>query len=387
MKKRILLGIICAALLLSAGAWFFQSAVFVRSVTTRWLASCVAAQAEEKTTCIRHAIERALGYFGPDAALDALADSVDRDPSFGSSCHDFTHLIGKESYRQYIATESLAISKKTAYCSFGFYHGFMETLLSLGGTIEDARGLCALVDAQLGAEIPNAVAACYHGIGHGSVDIHNPSHRGNEHALIDPALSVCQSFAKDMEQLKICSTGVFDSLSLGYYNQENGLVMRQSDPLWLCRQQEGIVKEACYLDMMPAMLWLGEYDLAKAAPLVAAHTEAAYRSLAIKTVADGSIRHILGKKDPGEYLAVCRRLDASLQSSCVAGLGSGIMQFGKPEVEYADALAFCARDALTAPEQDACYQSVLSYVQGRYSQTKVQSICADVAEPYRKHCL
>lgn len=352
-----------------------------------WNETCTIPSNGDRTTCFKKALAQTLGRYGVDAAFEGIAALYDEDSSFGGLCHDFTHLLGQKAYKEFQTNHALRVSTKTAYCAFGFYHGFMETLLSSGGSIKDAHKLCALVQKQLGDEAPNAVAACYHGVGHGSVDIHNPIHKGNEQSLIGPALEVCRQFTDERERLKLCGTGVFDSLALAYYNKEEGFVMRPGDPLWICReQQEKVFKEACYMDMMPAMLWMGNYDLAQAAPLVARYAEENYRALAIKELANGSIRQMVGKKDPVSYLAVCRKLSADLTLPCVAGLGAGVMQFGRLDMEYVDGLAFCARDELLPAETDACFASVFSYVQGRYSQKKAIRICEESPPEYQKYC-
>lgn len=374
-------------LALVVGVWSVQEKHSAQNdLVTAWNETCTDPSNGNRTTCFKKALTQTVGTYGVDAAFEGIAALYDEDSSFGGLCHDFTHLLGQQAYKEFQTDHALRVSTKTAYCAFGFYHGFMETLLSSGGSIEEARKLCALVRDQLGDEAPNAVLACYHGVGHGSVDSHNPTNWGNERALIAPALALCRQFAKEREQLKLCGTGVFDSLALEYYNYENNFSMRKDDPLWICREQEEVFTEACYMDMMPAMLWMGNYDLAEAAPLVARYAEEGYRALAIKELANGSIRQIVGKKDPVSYLAVCRKLSADLTLPCVAGLGAGVMQFGRLDMEYADGLAFCGRDELVPAEKDACFASVFSYVQGRYSQKKASRICDESPSEYQKYC-
>lgn len=384
MKKKFLRWIIIGTFIGLGG--FFVGAAHIGRFRGNAISSEARVQkcqeATEKKYCWQETLATIIREEGLDKAFTFLDYLYRNDATLAAPCHELSHQIGRTAYELFTRDKVFAISVKTAYCSFGFYHGFMEMLIARGGSVATARDFCRFVDNQLGKVTPNARFACYHGIGHGMVDIHNPQYKGDERALIREPLALCEQFAQDGEQRKLCATGVFDSISIAYYNQQNGLIMRKDDPLWLCREQLEKFKEACYLDMMPAMLWLGNYDLNTAAPLVSRFTEERYREIAIQAVADGSIRFIMNKKEPTIYLSICRSLGSRLHLSCIGGLGSGIMQFGAPDIEYVRALEFCRSDALTKEERSVCVASVISYARGRYSHEKFQSICAQVDTDY-----
>src|SRR5205814_2258115 len=119
------------------------------------------------------------------------------------------------------------------------YHGFTETLVAEKGDVaKQGREFCAYVDRELGSALPGILNQCYHGFGHGSVDIHNESIWGNERAMIEPAKRICKSVAGDSEKLFRCGTGAFDSISIGYFTHNYKLAMSKSDPFWLCREQK-----------------------------------------------------------------------------------------------------------------------------------------------------
>jgi hypothetical protein len=350
-------------------------------------AACHTSDQREKEACWREQILGSLKRDGVAAAFDTLAVFYESDKTFASPCHDYTHRIGQTAYELFLASKSFEVTDKTAYCSFGFYHGFMESLLSRGGSIQEAQKFCTYIDEELKSRVPSIRFSCYHGIGHGSVDVHNTAFWGDEEGLTKEPLILCHQFATNDEQLKICSTGVFDSISTAYYNDQNGLVMREDDPLWLCkRQTEPIVAEACYMDMMPAMLWFAKYDIPKAIELTVRFTDAPYVKAALQELVSGSIRHVRDPVGVDRSIAACRRLADDLRLLCVSALGSGFMQFGPPEREYEEALAFCGSSTLAADEKDACFASVLSYVSDRYPSKKAQQICTTVGEPYRKYC-
>jgi hypothetical protein len=162
--------------------------------------------------------------------------------------------------------------------------------------------------------------------------------------------------------------------------------MKKDDPLWLCREQPDAYKESCYLDMMPAMIWLGDYDLPTAATLLFAHAEKQYVGVALRSLAEGSVRFVLGKRPVVEYVSYCRTLAAPHDHVCVSGLGTGVMQFGPPGAEYEEALAFCREDMLTVSERDMCMQDVLVYAKSRYGSKKVADICANIESEFQRYC-
>lgn len=337
--------------------------------------------------CRRKSLESLLKAEDIEGSLKLLALISEIDPSFSNPCHDFTHAIGRAAYMLFINKKVFKISEKTAYCSFGFYHGFMETLVAKGGNIAQARQFCQFVEDQLGTKTPNAILACYHGIGHGSVDIHDPKYAGDERALVGPPLVKCAQFAQTEEQLRICATGVFDSLSIAYYNHQNGFVMNDADPLWLCKEQTGSFKEACYRDMEPAILWYSQYDLNKALPLILAHAEKEYWPVAVSTLAEDSVRYVIDGAGVSPYIATCRTLPGGLVYDCIEGLASGTLQFGIAGKEYESSLVFCEYGNLTTTERQHCYKSFLGYAKNRYSNEIVAQICTQVPKSYQSNCL
>lgn len=380
-----LLGVVAVGL----GIFFFVSKGKAPSPSqlSSWGKTCEGTSDTGKVACWEDLTREVVKKEGIAPAFDLISYLYEKNPEFAEPCHAMVHIIGQVAYSQFRATGTVDLSEKNAFCAFGFYHGFMEMLVARKGTIAEAREFCQYVDTKLGDITPGAKLGCYHGIGHGSTDIHNPQYFGNERAVIAPALANCEAFATDSEMLKLCVTGIFDSVALAYYNNgENGFVMKKDDPLWLCREQPERYKESCYLDMMPAMIWLGEYDLTRAGPMVLAHAERSYRKIALRALAENSVRFVIHKKPVEDYLSYCRSLEAGESLACVSGLGVGIMQFGPPGVEYKDAIAFCVSDRLNTDEQDSCMKDVLQYVSQRYDRKKSASICRAVDAQFEGYC-
>lgn len=339
------------------------------------------------SSCWEEFVTKVIQDDGVDAALQSIAYAYDENPSFGSMCHDLTHLVGRTAYDEFRRGEKIRVSPKTAYCSYGFYHGFMEVLVSRGGNMETARKFCRVADEQISDVSPDAIYQCFHGIGHGTVNNHDQSTWGNEQAMIDPAIALCESVSETEEELSRCATGVFNGIAVFYGTGEYNLNIRKDDPLWICRNQKEVYKDPCYISLNIALLGLAEGDLKKAASFVERIPEDIYAQHAIINVAAPLGTNNIDSEDHQKEIAVCRSLQPRLRLSCIAGYAYGFLEQGKPGEEYRKPLSFCSSEALTADERRACYDYIFSYLPKWYSADKVKEVCLTVENVEREHCL
>jgi hypothetical protein len=338
-----------------------------------------------KIPCWQKSIEGNLKIKGLDKSLDLIADLYQNEPGFAPICHDFVHLVGKKAYELFTKDQNFTISSKASYCAYGFYHGFMENLVSQGGDISLAKDFCTYIDSQLTENPSRANLACYHGIGHGWANIHDTQLWGDERAMVYPALSLCEKVTQDEHELNICATGVFDSISIGYYNEVNGLKINREDPYWLCKEQKVQYKKPCYMDLAPAILWLGDSKLDKSLSFLDG-VEEEYQALEIETLAEASVRFILTNNwSISEAINTCRSLGKENGLLCARGLGAGFLQFGPPGQEEVSALNFCNSNLLQPNEKNACFDRILEDMNGMLSSIEYQKVCQNFPQ-YQQFC-
>jgi hypothetical protein len=301
-------------------------------------------------------------------------------------CHDLTHVIGASAYQEFARGRKVAASAKMAYCSYGFYHGFMEALVSAQRDTSDARKFCAEVDRQLALITPDATLQCFHGIGHGTVNNHNPATWGDEGAMIDPALALCEKAAGNTEELSRCATGVFNGIATFYLAGQYNLTPNSTDPLWICRTYNDTYKDACYISMNIVLLSLTNGDLGQAAAFLAPIPDEAMAAHAVINLA-AILAQEGDARDSAEVFQTCRSLAARLRIPCVQGYAYGFLEHGKPGVEYEIPLALCGATALTVQEQEGCFTYIFGYLKQWYGRDKVAAICAGIAQKDRaKQC-
>ncbi len=340
----------------------------------------------EKTACWKKIIDKSLESQDLNQTMDLIANLYNDNSDFASNCHDFMHLTGKNAYDLFAQGKKFKVGDKTSYCAYGFYHGFMESLISKNGDISTARDFCTFIDGELSKTAPGAKLACYHGIGHGWTNVHDPNFSGSELTLIYPALALCEKITQDSEELKICATGVFDSISIGYYNQLSGFKMDKKKPYWVCEQQEEKYKIPCYMDISPAVLWLGEYRLDKTLAYINT-VEAKYLDLVINTIAEDSARFIIEDSlNVEDQVKICRSLGSNKSIACLNGLAAGFLQFGAPGREEESVFGFCQSSFLTSEEKDSCYSTALNNVKNMYSLDRYNDICSNTNREYTRYC-
>lgn len=342
-----------------------------------------------KQICWNNNLTSALKQKGIGPAFDLFAAFYNADPDFAENCHEFTHLIGEAAYEKFSKKEDFAVPPQVAYCSYGFYHGFMEAMVQKTGKSEGARELCDYIDKQLAKEggSVGTADACFHGIGHGVTDGSSPQAQRDVFAAINPGLELCEKIGRNEREIKLCGTGVFNALASFYTKPEYNL--DKQDPFWICRQQPKLYfQHACYDDLKTLTMSLADNDFAKAIRLYyETITEDTYAADAIDNLATFAGYSILRNNTIKDAINTCHRTQKRLHIPCIRGLGAGFMTAGAPDEEYKKALGeVCDNALLNEEERAGCFERVLWVSYARYSSEKHQQICATVPEKYRYHC-
>ena len=286
------------------------------------------------------------------------------------------------------------MSGNTYYCGYGFYHGFMETLLYTTGNVAEAREFCNFTEELTG--LPSSWTACYHGIGHGAVDGADPTTWGNVEAMMVPGFELCEAVSETDFELYLCATGVYNAIEILASEPKYGLTHIQDDPFGLCATQPKEFAEPCYTNMVPAVLRLTKNDFSKAAEYVEdnmlnpeAETIDGYsvREMVILSLFHEFIRLNLENKDYAlAGVKLCRALPQKSHLACIEGLSGGHMKYGEPKVEYVRALEFCGTVLLSEAEREACYKHMLVRLRVWYTSKQSSEICNLVDEKYRGYC-
>ncbi|MEK9194986.1 MAG: hypothetical protein AAB975_01305 [Patescibacteria group bacterium] len=332
--------------------------------------------------CWQEAIQRQLLANNLDAAFSALDAFTKQNSSQLGDCHGLAHEIGEQAFRLFNNKKDFALSPKTSYCGYGFYHGFMETLVHTTNDMVQARAFCDYADVKLKYFIADAGGACIHGIGHGSVDdVPDPSVWGNMQAIVEPALALCERISVDESQLFRCASGAFNALEILSDSGKYKLTANRDDPFLICRSQPEKYKRACYTQFLIAAMFVSNNDFSRTAQFIDTIKEDAY---AQETLAGLSVERVRFQKiDYNTTVQWCRSLASRFRISCITGFAEGFLKYGPPESEYIKAIEFCALPLLSEKEQKPCFDRVLSILRNFYTVIKSREICLSVEKQYQ----
>jgi len=371
----------------------------ISSIKTKGLQEECENKGQGQVQCWEDLLSETLEKQGISAAFDVIDHMYEAQ----SDCHGYVHIIGEEAYKLFSENKDMELTSKTYYCGYGFYHGFMETLLHTSGNIQKAREFCAYVDKQLTEQVKGAEAACYHGIGHGAVDGGDPRYWGDIEGMIKPSIEMCELVAETEFQLYICATGVFNAIDILSLDPKYKLDSIEEDPYWLCDRQSAHYKEACYTNMIPPLLRTMQRDFSKIAQRIETieeHEEDYSLTSMMEGIGENnySMRYIVMSALFHEYaranltkakegIMLCHTLkDPRSRIPCIEGLSGAFMKYGEPKIEYIKGLEFCNLPELAKDEQIACFQHIITRLRLWYSSDVASQICKTVKEEFQNFC-
>jgi hypothetical protein len=346
----------------------------------------------EGEACFIQEIEAVLQSEGIDAAFERFGQLYEGNPSFSSTCHDVTHLLGEAAYREYMSEGKIVTTTKTAYCGYGFYHGFIEALLFTTGNFEHAKAYCRETQDVLSRHIerPNAIYSCYHGIGHGTFDTQGYAAWGDDRGMLTAALATCEQVTQgdELELVKQCATGVFNALANAYNTNTYDLFHNEQNLWEICETQANVeYKKACFREVAASYI-KDTYPHKDEALLMISQmrdrvganaTMNAYMAEAARLNPDISL---------DQWVDICEGMIAEdLSSSCAEGVVAGLFLWGKPGQEHEEAVSFCDMDGLSLRNKNVCFGYILPRIKTVYSQQKATELCMTMDHAYQKYCL
>lgn len=324
--------------------------------------------------CYKNLIMDTFNNEGLDKALAMVQTIYQGDPSFSSTCHDIGHLLGIESYKLFRDGTDFKITPDAAFCSYGFYHGFMEGLAS-EGDVKKARDFCEYVDAQISKETPDASLQCFHGIGHGWVNIHGERNLyGDDLGIVKRGLNLCEKVSDNDSELSRCATGVFNGVANFYVSGEYELKVKQNDPMWICKKIDAKFADPCYISMNTVLYTVSGQDLKVAAGYIATIKDDKIAEHAMINLSLPFSLSELNKPDHTEAINICRSLEGRLVIPCFQGFAFAFLEHGEPGREYERAINFC-HGGLNSDEEEGCLSYVYIYLPQWYSVDKAYGIC------------
>ncbi len=341
---------------------------------------CGAVPAEDRNRCIQGIVEKTVSDEGIEAAFAELTAWYEKGEV--PECHWTAHAIGKAAAQLFLKGSRFPLSRATVFCTYGFYHGFLEYAIRDTNDPKIAIALCDEAGAQLGYAGRDG---CLHGIGHGFMEDPPPeSYWGKPARMALRPLSVCESFfASNRQELDTCATGAYSAVLDFMIRKRYGLSFDAASPLKFCAGEPYTYQKPCYSTFAPE-LWraMQERKIRALLPYIAT-IPADIRAGALQ----GAVGYLFQEKSQAgrlsEHAADCRAFGGALAEACVLGIVHGLASYNPESVQRDIIMGFCRNNAATDAERDFCLDAGYSALARTQSKGTMATICRDAEEPYR----
>lgn len=346
---------------------------------------------DAKKECITHEISKIIPSGIPHVfrVIDVIFEGGQV-----KGCHYALHPVGEAAYALYAETgDSDYMVPDAAMCNYGFFHGFIIALMRETNDLTQAARFCESLSDELLAERPALRGECYHGVGHGVLDVY----LGKPGDVTDPAwvraafleavprtLAACELMTDERANTEDCYSGIFHEARM--LQEERGWYTDSENPLWLCDEFEGEYRARCIGNM--DRLFFKIFPEIRAEDVVAEAQKLygdEYESIA-HTVRRFANHGIADRKDPNDVLRECREIVAPYQAACVTGEIASILENAPRGREYEVALSFCMDAELHAGERGPCVEQVFNYAAGIYPSSNIKQMCRQYADLRPEFC-
>lgn len=341
---------------------FIKGKIVVAGGNDADITNCLAAKAEDnslRTDCWEPVLLHTLGQKGTGAAFDQISVWYEENPVFRRNCHDIMHLVGAAAYRNFTFGNETVVRPETTYCGYGFYHGFVETMLiELGvGQFGPLKEYC---DRLRQTGNGNAYGACYHGIGHAVFDSLPSDLWGDEERMVSTAIGMCESVLTDTWERVQCISGISNALANAMSARDYYLTFVGKHSIDVCASLKKEYRPVCYPELAVGYVRDEFMTREKSFDFFSTLDELESRGATIVGFMDDEVRRLMAQGlDLPELISFCSSLNTNDAPYCFDGVVHGLFAVGKPGQERLLIEQFCAL-ASTIPESKRACADYLS---------------------------
>lgn len=349
--------------------------------------------------CWMASIDAALREDGVAAAFDQFVAIHQSNPEFAASCHTYTHDIGLKAFI-YHGTD-IELTPKTSYCNAGFFHGYLEGLISDASEVAEAEAFCEHVGVELAETFPLAEKQCRHGIGHGIFEhfiVTRADLWGDPQALVQEAIHVCEQTNDEYDDLMRCSSGAFNVYRDFIYLNDEYQEYAESQNLYdVCAAfTEKHAKEGCYWELSKVLAHTDTmntvfnrdtteknegYIIHEVIPEA---DRAEYLNFATQSWAGIVGKHAVSQESPEAVINVCKEeVPSDAYDGCFRGIVEGAFTSSEPGREHETLVPLCNASLFDDAERAQCFAQFQSDAAYTYDKAVWQPFCDWI--PVRYH--
>jgi hypothetical protein len=348
---------------------------------------CEDQSGSEKLRCFDEALETRLRDGGIDSAFAYFKEIYAADPEVPAQCHQWAHRLGEAEYELYKEGKKIELRPEAAFCSYGYFHGFINAMVADTQSLLSAQEFCKESVASSTDELKGMSGNCIHGIGHSvaTLMLENQKQWGSVRDALDKGAVECAKLYADPST---CFDGMFHELYLSMSRGDYGLQVdeyaKSEDLFFYCRGLTLQLSESCYsesIKLWPFFLGSDKKTAIKALVTVAEEVFAQTPRV-LHTLARSFIEiDIVGGKFEGS-VAACAAVPEYLFKDCIQGLALGFVTHGEPESMHGSGFAFC-RDFYEGEDRMLCIEKMVAELSFVYTEDQLQNACMQLHEAER----
>lgn len=357
-------------------------------------ADCTVLSDTDRALCWDERIREVARTQGVDAAFDFFIALYKQEDGVEKSCHEWIHALGEAAYDVYKQGGDVHLRPETSWCSYGYFHGFINAMIWETGSIEKVIEFCNAAVENSGSELPFIKSNCFHGTGHAGIDLlfNKAEYWGDFKKTANAGFAECDRlFGKD-ELINECYGGVIHGLRFSMRNNEHGMnfdiAVGQKDPYYYCRDLDHTYQLACFTDFA-SMFWdIFNGDIKEAVNYIINEriSDPLITRRSLLKASAAWVEHDLSTNNHKDNVEACRSVPEDMFSDCFRGIGVGFIQHGEPDNMHEKAFAFCRSDYLTDPERELCFTMMPQMLADSYSPQQFTAACHTLA-PSEKYGL
>lgn len=349
----------------------------------------------EKLNCWSGLLDRINSLESLSAAFSMYKFLTDTYPDFSTDCHSYAHQLGQSAYKSFVNHKDIQLDISASMCSYGFYHGFIEVLVESSGDLKKATQFCDSIEGwsdKTLSPIPMRMN-CYHGIGHGVTNVHDPqlielvTKEKNPQEIINLSDKVCSSVSLDKETLFYCQTGIFGGVSGVIKDHLNWFDSSPEGVFSICNQDTSSLKEACFrsLGSLIIPMFMNTNQVSTTIPIIMSIKDDQYKNIVAEEIANSLARENISS----DYLSIikfCNKLRENVKIYCINGVVVGLLSIGIPEQQFPKVLAVCDNALLNAITTSACVNKFITYSKTIYDSKTFSGICRLINYKFQTSC-
>ncbi len=335
---------------------------------------CAAALSAE---CLRAEVDTVIATKGVAAALDVVAKISNSNTSSGLDCHGLMHTVGQAAFAHSLAGEYPSITDATAYCGYGFFHGYVEAAFLSGSSPGEAtdivRGFCSYVREHADVILSDA---CFHGVGHGSLAfvLSDEGLWGKPLKATTKALDACKTIAPNETSYSRCASGVFMEFGEMVVKGQYTMSVDPARPFALCEALEQQNRLDCYTQWYGIIKYLAKGDFSASLSYIDQIPDAAIARESVITLVgadpDLSESHLLSR------MRTCNTVTEWRRWPCFEGLVLAALLNAPAGTEYKIATKVCTRSEFPDQFVAPCYAFLVDRDTYAYRGTHMSEICS-----------